>query len=95
MSIFLELIFTYEREIAICALIVLGMLMITNLIITLGIGKKLRKITKDVDNYISSVIESEEINQQAEIQRAEQKKRQAIEEEQTQLISKVLEEIFP
>lgn len=55
------------------------------------IRKLLKRITNQVEEYVTAVMESEEEN----AQKSEENRRAAEKEAQTQLISSVLEEIFP
>lgn len=56
-----------------------------------AIRKLLKRITHQVEEYVTVVMESEEEN----AQKSEENRRAAEKEAQTQLISSVLEEIFP
>ena len=56
-----------------------------------AIRKLLKRITKQVEEYVAAVMESEEEN----VRKSEEKRRASEKEAQTQLISSVLEEIFP
>ncbi len=86
-----ELYITYESEIATTLQSILIILAIAILIIAISIRKKLKKIIKQVNAYLNTIIEDEE----EELQKKEVMKKRAIQDEQSQLISKVLEEIFP
>ena len=86
-----ELYITYESEIATTLQSILIILAIAILIIAISIRKKLKKIIKHVTAYLNTIIEDEE----EELQKKEVMKKRAIQDEQSQLISKVLEEIFP
>lgn len=86
-----ELYITYESEIATTLQSILIILAIAILIIAISIRKKLKKIIKQVNVYLNTIIEDEE----EELQKKEVMKKRAIQDEQSQLISKVLEEIFP
>ncbi len=86
-----ELYITYESEIATTLQSILIILAIAILIIAISIRKKLKKIIKQVNAYLNTIIEDEE----EELQKKEIMKKRAIQDEQSQLISKVLEEIFP
>ena len=55
------------------------------------IRKLLKRITHQVEEYVTAVMESEEES----AQKSEENRRAAEKEAQTQLISSVLEEIFP
>ena len=77
--------------------IIMGMLLVQLMTIFVSmhkitvIRKQLKRITEQVQDYLQVVMESEEENarKMQEIRRASEK------EAQTQLISSVLEEIFP
>ena len=56
-----------------------------------AIRKQLKKITEQVQDYLQVVMESEEEN----ARKMEENRRASEKEAQTQLISSVLEEIFP
>ena len=56
-----------------------------------AISKQLKKITNQVQDYLQVVMESEEEN----ARKLEEDRRASEKEAQTQLISSVLEEIFP
>ena len=56
-----------------------------------AIRKQLKKITNQVQEYLQVVMESEEEN----ARKLEENRRASEKEAQTQLISSVLEEIFP
>ena len=86
-----ELYITYESEIATTLQSILIILAIAILIIAISIRKKLKKIIKQVNVYLNTIIEDEE----EELQKKEVMKKRAIQDEQSKLISKVLEEIFP
>lgn len=86
-----ELYITYESEIATTLQSILIILAIAILIIAISIRKKLKKIIKQVNAYLNTIIEDEE----EELQKKEVMKKRAIQDEQSKLISKVLEEIFP
>ena len=86
-----ELYITYESEIATTLQSILIILAIAILIIAISIRKKLKKIIKQVNAYLNTIIEDEE----EELQKKEIMEKRAIQDEQSQLISKVLEEIFP
>ena len=86
-----ELYITDESEIATTLQSILIILAIAILIIAISIRKKLKKIIKQVNAYLNTIIEDEE----EELQKKEVMKKRAIQDEQSQLISKVLEEIFP
>lgn len=86
-----ELYITYESEIATTLQSILIILAIAILIIAISIRKKLKKIIKQVNAYLNTIIEDEE----EELQKKEIMKKRTIQDEQSQLISKVLEEIFP
>lgn len=86
-----ELYITYESEIATTLQSILIILAIAILIIAISIRKKLKKIIKQVNAYLNTIIEDEE----EELQKKEIMKKRAIQDEQSKLISKVLEEIFP
>ena len=91
MSIFLEFYVTYEREIAILLQLVLILIAVTALILAIGITKKLRKIIKEINTYLNCIMEAE----QEEQKQQEISKKRAIQERQNQIITEVLEEIFP
>lgn len=91
MSIFLEFYVTYEREIAILLQLVLILIAVTVLIVAIGISKKLRKIIKEINTYLNCIMEAE----QEEQKQQEISKKRAIQERQNQIITEVLEEIFP
>ena len=91
MSIFLEFYVTYEREIAILLQLVLILIAVTALILAIGISKKLRKIIKEINTYLNCIMEAE----QEEQKQQEISKKRAIQEKQNQIITEVLEEIFP
>ena len=55
------------------------------------IRKLLKRITHQVEEYVTAVMESEEEN----VRKSEDNRRASEKEAQTQLISSVLEEIFP
>ena len=86
-----ELYITYESEIATTLQSILIILAIAILIIAISIRKKLKKIIKQVNAYLNTIIEDEE----EELQKKEIMKKRAIQDEQSKLISKFLEEIFP
>ena len=56
-----------------------------------AIRKLLKRITNQVEEYVVAVMESEEES----VRKSEENRRAAEKEAQTQLISSVLEEIFP
>ena len=56
-----------------------------------AIRKLLKRITTQVEEYVAAVMESEEES----VRKSEENRRAAEKEAQTQLISSVLEEIFP
>ena len=91
MSIFLEFYVTYEREIAILLQLVLILIAVTALILAIGISKKLRKIIKEINTYLNCIMEAEQDEQKQQ----EISKKRAIQERQNQIITEVLEEIFP
>lgn len=91
MGIFLEFYVTYEREIAILLQLILILIADTALIVAIGISKKLRKIIKEINTYLNCIMEAE----QEEQKQQEISKKRAIQEKQNQIITEVLEEIFP
>ena len=91
MGIFLEFYVTYEREIAIILKQILILIAVTALIVAIGISKKLRKIIKEINTYLNCIMEAE----QEEQKQQEISKKRAIQEKQNQIITEVLEEIFP
>lgn len=56
-----------------------------------AIRKLLKRITNQVEEYVAAVMESEEES----VRKSEENRRASEKEAQTQLISSVLEEIFP
>ena len=56
-----------------------------------AIRKLLKRITNQVEEYVTAVMESEEES----VRKSEEDRRASEKEAQTQLISSVLEEIFP
>ena len=56
-----------------------------------AIRKLLKRITHQVEEYVAAVMESEEES----VRKSEENRRASEKEAQTQLISSVLEEIFP
>lgn len=56
-----------------------------------AIRKLLKRITNQVEEYVAAVMESEEES----VRKSEEDRRASEKEAQTQLISSVLEEIFP
>lgn len=73
-----------EREIIIALEIVLIILAVAGIMIAAGINRKLKQITKQVSTYLDSIIESE-------IEEKDKKQK----EDQSCIITSVLEEIFP
>ena len=77
--------------------IIMGMLLVQLMTIFVSIHKitairkQLKKITNQVQDYLQVVMESEEEN----ARKMEENRRASEKEAQTQLISSVLEEIFP
>ena len=77
--------------------IIMGMLLVQLMTIFVSmhkitvIRKQLKKITDQVQEYLKVVMESEEEN----ARKLEENRRASEKEAQTQLISSVLEEIFP
>lgn len=77
--------------------IIMGMLLVQLMAIFVSmhkitvIRKQLKKITNQVQDYLQVVMESEEEN----ARKMEENRRASEKEAQTQLISSVLEEIFP
>ena len=77
--------------------IIMGMLLVQLMAIFVSIHKitairkQLKKITNQVQEYLQVVMESEEEN----ARKLEENRRASEKEAQTQLISSVLEEIFP
>lgn len=77
--------------------IIMGMLILQFMVIFVSIHKittirkQLKKITDQVEEYIQTVMETEEEN----IRESEERRRASEKDAQTQLISSVLEEIFP
>ena len=77
--------------------IIMGMLLVQLMVIFVSIHKitvirkQLKRITKQVQDYLQVVMESEEEN----ARKMEENRRASEKEAQTQLISSVLEEIFP
>ena len=77
--------------------IIMGMLLVQLMVIFVSIhkitaiSKQLKKITNQVQDYLQVVMESEEEN----ARKLEEDRRASEKEAQTQLISSVLEEIFP
>ena len=77
--------------------IIMGMLLVQLMAIFVSmhkitvIRKQLKKITNQVQDYLQVVMESEEEN----ARKLEENRRASEKEAQTQLISSVLEEIFP
>ena len=77
--------------------IIMGMLLVQLMAIFVSmhkitaIRKQLKKITNQVQEYLQVVMESEEEN----ARKMEENRRASEKEAQTQLISSVLEEIFP
>ena len=77
--------------------IIMGMLLVQLMTIFVSmhkitaIRKQLKKITDQVQDYLQVVMESEEEN----ARKLEENRRASEKEAQTQLISSVLEEIFP
>ena len=77
--------------------IIMGMLLVQLMAIFVSmhkitvIRKQLKKITNQVQDYLQVVMESEEEN----ARKMEEDRRASEKEAQTQLISSVLEEIFP
>ena len=77
--------------------IIMGMLLVQLMVIFVSvhkitvIRKQLKKITNQVQEYLQVVMESEEEN----ARKLEEDRRASEKEAQTQLISSVLEEIFP
>ena len=77
--------------------IIMGMLLVQLMTIFVSmhkitvIRKQLKKITNQVQEYLQVVMESEEEN----ARKLEEDRRASEKEAQTQLISSVLEEIFP
>ena len=77
--------------------IIMGMLLVQLMAIFVSmhkitvIRKQLKRITKQVQDYLQVVMESEEEN----ARKLEENRRASEKEAQTQLISSVLEEIFP
>ena len=77
--------------------IIMGMLLVQLMTIFVfihkitAISKQLKKITDQVQEYLQVVMESEEEN----ARKLEENRRASEKEAQTQLISSVLEEIFP
>ena len=77
--------------------IIMGMLLVQLMVIFVSmhkitvIRKQLKKITDQVQDYLQVVMESEEEN----ARKLEEDRRASEKEAQTQLISSVLEEIFP
>ena len=77
--------------------IIMGMLLVQLMVIFVSvhkitvIRKQLKKITDQVQEYLQVVMESEEEN----ARKLEENRRASEKEAQTQLISSVLEEIFP
>ena len=77
--------------------IIMGMLLVQLMVIFVSIHKitvirkQLKRITEQVQDYLQVVMESEEEN----ARKLEENRRASEKEAQTQLISSVLEEIFP
>ena len=77
--------------------IIMGMLLVQLMVIFVSIHKitvirkQLKRITEQVQDYLQVVMESEEEN----ARKMEENRRASEKEAQTQLISSVLEEIFP
>ena len=77
--------------------IIMGMLLVQLMAIFVSmhkitvIRKQLKRITEQVQDYLQVVMESEEEN----ARKMEENRRASEKEAQTQLISSVLEEIFP
>ena len=77
--------------------IIMGMLLVQLMTIFVSmhkitvIRKQLKRITEQVQDYLQVVMESEEEN----ARKLEENRRASEKEAQTQLISSVLEEIFP
>ena len=77
--------------------IIMGMLLVQLMAIFVSIHKitvirkQLKRITEQVQDYLQVVMESEEEN----ARKLEENRRASEKEAQTQLISSVLEEIFP
>lgn len=77
--------------------IIMGMLLVQLMAIFVSmhkitvIRKQLKRITEQVQDYLQVVMESEEEN----ARKLEENRRASEKEAQTQLISSVLEEIFP
>ena len=77
--------------------IIMGMLLVQLMVIFVSmhkitvIRKQLKRITDQVQDYLQVVMESEEEN----ARKLEENRRASEKEAQTQLISSVLEEIFP
>ena len=77
--------------------IIMGMLLVQLMVIFVSIHKitvirkQLQRITEQVQDYLQVVMESEEEN----ARKLEENRRASEKEAQTQLISSVLEEIFP
>ena len=77
--------------------IIMGMLLVQLMAIFVSmhkitvIRKQLKRITKQVQDYLQVVMESEEEN----ARKMQENRRASEKEAQTQLISSVLEEIFP
>ena len=77
--------------------IIMGMLLVQLMVIFVSIHKitvirkQLKRITEQVQDYLQVVMESEEEN----ARKMQENRRASEKEAQTQLISSVLEEIFP
>lgn len=78
-------------------LIIMGILIFNLLVMFIlvhkitTVKKQLKKMTSQVEDYITAVMQSEEENEREK----EQKRKASEKDAQTQLISSVLEEIFP
>ena len=84
MEIVLDLLITYGRYVEWAAGIVLLVITVLTLRNTIRMNRKLAHITDEVNNYINAVTKSEE-----ELERQEKRQKE------NQIISAVLEEIFP
>ena len=91
MDIFLKYYVTYEREIAIIFQLTVLLIAVMVLIVTIGIKRKMKKILKEISTYLKCIIEDEE-KEQKEYEKSQKK---VINDRQNQIITEVLEEIFP
>ena len=91
MDIFIKYYVTYEREIAIIFQLTVLLIAVMVLIVTIGIKRKMKKILKEISTYLKCIIEDEE-KEQKEYEKSQKK---VINDRQNQIITEVLEEIFP